>query len=436
MGEVPLEPPHRRRRTPTPAWLVAALSLLVGGAFAEESPLTLEQALDKALARNPGLAEIRARAAAMKAIPPQAGALPDPTLSFDLLNVPVRSFDLRREDMTMMEVGISQTLPFPGKRALQARAAQQEALAAADSVDEARLRLAREVKAAWWNLFYLDRALAITRDSEKLLLEMVETAQSRYRVGRGEQAEVLMAQLELSKLKDERLEWIGMRHGQTAQFNVLTDRAPEQPVVLPAEAKVVLPVLVESQLQEKAGRLSPRFARRRNMLEAAKARVDLAEQDYYPDFTVGAGYGVRQNSPAGDSRSDFASFRLSMNLPLYADRKQAMAVDQRRSELLQEQYSFQDEHHRTQAEIAAKTAEYDHIKDRMRLLEQEIVPQARLIAESLLARYRVGRTAFSDLLRAELGLFRYQTQYWQFLAQTQQLLAELTALVGEEVAPD
>lgn len=423
---------RRRCRIPNPLPLLILMAA-VSGLSAAEPELSLKRAVDLALSGNPGLAEIKARAEALAAVPPQAGALPDPSLNIDLLNVPTRSFDLRREDMTMLELGLSQTIPFPGKLALQQHIAEQEALAAADSVEEARLRLARDVRQGWWRLYYYDRALGVTDEAERFFQQLVGVSETRYRVGQGSQADVQLAQLELSKLKDERLELVGMRHGETARFNVLLNRAPETPVPIPAVAETRLPDLFEPALQEKAKETRPLFAQHRKMLEASRARVDLAEKDYYPDFTVGAGYGVRQNAPDGQTRSDFASFRLSLNLPVYAADKQARAVDQRRSEYLRDRYAIEDEHRKAQAEIAAAAADYRHARERMALFEKEIIPEARQTVRSLMAGYEVGRADFSDLLRAELTLFQYQGQYWRSLARTQQLLAELSAAVGGEI---
>ena len=70
------------------------------------------------------------------------------------------------------------------------------------------------------------------------------------------------------------------------------------------------------------------------------------------------------------------------------------------------------------------------------LLEREIIPEAGQTVNSLLAGYQVSRTDFSDLLRTQLSFFQYQAQYWQTLAGTQQLLAELSAEVGEELDHD
>jgi len=426
----PQKQARHRSRWFVASWLFA-LPLLP--AAAEEPPLSLAQAVEQALAGNPGIAEAKARAEAMAAIPSQKGALPDPSLNIDLLNVPTRSFNLHQEDMTMLEIGVSQMIPFPGKLALQEKAAEQEALAAADSVEVARARLARDVKQAWWRLFYYDRALSIAAEAGQFFRQLVDIAQTKYQVGQGTQQDVLMAQLEWSRLKDETLELTGMRHGESAQLNALLAHPSANPVRLPAEAEFKLPGLADAGLQEKSLRANPVFAQHGKMLAAAQTKVELAQKDYYPDFTVGAGYAVRQDTPNGETRSDFLSIRFGLSLPIYAAQKQAKAVDQRRVELLQEQYSLQDEHNKIHAAISTKTAEYHHARERMALFEHEIIPQARQTVESLLAGYQVSKSGFSDLLRAELTLFQYQTQYWQALTRAQQVLAELSAIVGEDL---
>lgn len=179
--------PARRR------WPVVAFALVGGLATPfkvlatppEAAVLTPQRAVAIALEGNPGLAQIRARAEAMAAIPAQEGALPDPVLNVGLLNLPTRHFDLRREDMTMLEVGISQLVPFPGKLALREQAATLEAEAAVHTVEEARLQLARDVVSRWWQLLALERTLRIIADSERLLQQLAAIADTKYRVGEG-----------------------------------------------------------------------------------------------------------------------------------------------------------------------------------------------------------------------------------------------------------
>lgn len=432
----PLYPLPSRRASRLYLAFVFSMMLSVATVHADEDVLLLKQAVELAQSGNPGLAEIKARAEALAAMPSQEGALPDPTLNFDALNVPTSSFSLRQEDMTMMDIGFSQTIPFPGKLALREKAAEQEALAAADSVSVARLRLIRDVKQAWWRLFYYDRAINVIGESERFFQQLIDTAQARYKVGQGEQVDVLLSQLELSKLKDEKIELISMRHGVGIRLNTLLNRNPDIWVQLPAEAEFKTPMLAIADLQQQAMQNSPLFEQHRKMLDAAKTKIEIAEKDFYPDLTLGAGYAVRQNTPSGESRSDFASVRLSVNLPIYADRKQSKALDQRHSELLQEQYASQDEHNKVHGEIAANIAQYQHAKERLTLFEHEIIPQTQQTVSSLLAGYPVGKATFSSLLRTQLSLFQYQSQYWKSLVETQQLLAELSNLIGEEQAHD
>jgi len=424
------------RRCAFMAAMVLVSTLHSTGPLADESDLSIQQSVEQALSGNPSIAEIKSRAEALAAIPSQEGALPDPTLNFGMLNVPTRSFNLQKEDMTMIEVGLSQTIPFPGKLALKEMAAEHEALAAASSVEDARLRLARDVKKIWWLLFYYDHALFVTEETEQFFQQLVDVAQTKYKTGLGSQQDVLLAQLELSKLKDEKLELTGMRHTENIQFNVLLNRKREKGVRLPRQVESKLPDLADSALQEKAMHSNPLFAQHNNMMDAARTKVELANKDFYPDLTLGSSYAFRQNTPDGLTRSDFLSVNLSINLPIYAQQKQAKAVDQRRSELLQEQYSAQDEHNKIHGEIAAKVAEYQHDKDRLALFEHEIIPQAEQTVRSLMAGYQVSKTDFSDLLRAQMTLFQYQGQYWKALTRTQQVLADLSALVGEELGHD
>ena len=119
------------------AWLMAAQS--------SASVLSLEAARTRALANNPGLAEMRERYRALVEVAPQQGALPDPVVSIAAANFPWDEFDRNQEPMTQLQLGVSQTFPFPGKRDLAEEAANFEAEAALLSVEEMRLGLAKNV---------------------------------------------------------------------------------------------------------------------------------------------------------------------------------------------------------------------------------------------------------------------------------------------------
>ncbi|MDV3242493.1 MAG: TolC family protein, partial [Methylocaldum sp.] len=324
-----------------------------------------------------------------------------------------------REDfMTMVDVGRSQTVPFPGKLALKEQAAGFEAEAAAQTVEEARLRLVRDVKLRWWQLFYLERTLQILTETETTLRDVIRAVQARYRVGEALQQDVLQAQLELSKLGEERLIHTAMHHREVARLNALLDRPPTTFFGLAYDQPDELPeMLAEEQLDEAAEQGRPLLNQKRRSVDAAQSRVELAKKDYYPDLTFSAGY---------------ARFGVSLDLPLYAGRKQAKAVDQQQSEWLREKYALQDAFRKVQADIAATLSDYRRAKDHHALLRHEIVPLAEQTVASLRANFEVGKAAMADLLRATANLRNAEIQAWQAYAQAQQALARLSAAAGKE----
>lgn len=396
--------------------------------------LSLMAAVAEVAAANPSLAVMRARAEALASLTQQQNVLPDPRLQLNLANVPLDSMDLRKEDMTQLVIGISQTLPYPGKLALQETAAAHEQQAAEGDEQETRLRLVRDVKTLWWNLYYLDRALETVERNRGVMRQFVDVAQSKYKVGKGLQQDVLLAQLELSKLQDEEITLHSLRRGQETGLNALLNRPATQPIRLPASTNdELLQIGDEAQLQSMAMEYRPLLAAKRNRLEAARARVGLAKKDYFPDFNVGATYGYRGDKPNGSSRSDLVSLMFSMNLPIYSHARQDKAVDQRTSQLLETQYLIDDAHQQVSAEVSQAVAEYQQAQEQLMLLKRGIIPQASQTVAAMLAAYQVNKVDFLNLARAQLTLFDYETRAWKMLSQGNQALARLSAAVGKEL---
>lgn len=395
--------------------------------------LSEQRAVELALDGNPGLAAIQSRAVALSGIPPQAGTLADPRLSFNMLNLPVDSFSLTQEPMTQLQVGLSQALPFPGKLDLKAEIATHLANAALADAEEAGIALAAGVRRAWWELFYIDRALDTVRRNQSLMRRLVAVAQSKYRTGQGLQQDVLLAQLELSRLLDTEIRVKAMRRTAVERLNVLMDRPSGTAVMLPARVSETLPELEDEEYYRDLAAGRSRLVAQASRLEAARSRVALAERDYYPDFRVAAGYGVRRGTRAGgDDLPDLASLMVSMNLPLHTAARQDNAVDQRQAELMREEFVLRDLRNRIAEEVALAVVDYRRARQQSGLLADGILPQARQTVDSMLAGYKVNKVDFLNLVRAQIALYEYETRYWRALSEAHQALAQLAAAVGRE----
>ena len=379
---------------------VLLVLIAMGDAQAGEV-LSVESAVVESLSANPGLESIQARAMALAEIPDQAEALPDPRLSFNIVNLPLDSLSLSQEPMTQVQVGIAQALPYPGKLALRSQAASYEAEAAEADVDEKRLQLARDVRTVWWNLFYLDRALEVVSQNQNLLQQIINVAETRYQVGQGQQQDILLAELESSKLADKAIRLNNLRENEMMRLNVLLNRPVETSITLPESVVDALPNLLSVQaLQDKAIVTRPLLAAQQGRTHAARSRADLAKKGYAPDFQLGAIYGFRNGDNAdGSSRSDMASIIFSMNLPIYSGSKQDRSVDQRNAEWVQQKFQLQDRRTLVALEVQQALSDYQRSGERASLFQQQIIPQANQTVDTTLAGYQVGKADFLILLR-------------------------------------
>ena len=83
--------------------------------------LPVDQAVEIALRQSPEIQALGAQSDALDAMVPQAGALPDPVLSLNALNLPTDSFDFDQEPMTNVQLALMQSIPshLPSQMCMQ-----------------------------------------------------------------------------------------------------------------------------------------------------------------------------------------------------------------------------------------------------------------------------------------------------------------------------
>ena len=424
-------------------WVVLSIIMLVltinasyASAQARQETLSIPTAVEIAIRDNPNLAEMQTRYQALAEVPSQVGTLPDPMVSLNAMNFPTDTYKRDQEAMTQLQVGFSQVFPFPGKLSLKEEAAEYDARAAGYSVDELRLQLIKNVKSKWWQLYYMDRALETVDSNQALLRQFITVAKTKYETGKGLQQDVLLSQLELSRLMDQEIQLQAIRRNQAIQLNILMDRPANDSITLPDKVSKKMPNLVdESELYQKAASVRPRLKQMETQIDAANSRLDLAKRDYYPDFKLGVTYGDRTGDnplPRGGARSDFVSVMVGVKIPLYAGRKQSKAVSQKSLELQKNRYALLDEKGLVTAAISSAVTDYHRAKQQYSLYGGGIVPQAQQTVQSMLAGYQVSEVDFLNLVRSQMTLFNYELQYWKALSDAKQALARLEAAVGEE----
>lgn len=411
------------------------LSLPATG-FAQTSVVELDHAVSMALDHSLELASLRAQSEAVRAASSQAGALPDPTLSLNAMNMPTDTFSLSQEPMTQMQLAISQSFPFPGKRKLRRESVEFRATATDQMLAERRVAIVGDVRSAWWQLMSLDKALQIVEQNKDLMRDFVQIAQTKYKVGSGLQQDVLLAQLELSRLLEREFRIQGTRRGAQAELNSLMNRPPDWALTLPAmpDNTELRELPAERQLLQQAGNTRALIDVQRDLVDSAQASLELARKDRYPDLKLGVGYGFRQGyDPLRSSdRSDLLTVMLSINLPLYSGSKQTKAVEQRAHEVSRQTLIMQDTLRGVEAAVSRNLADYLAARNQVLLLDTAIIPQAQQTVSSMLAGYQVNQVDFLNLVNTQITLYNAQINYWESLGRAKQALAKLASATGVE----
>jgi len=428
---------HNARAQDFPEGSAPVVKPEVSVEFPEADVLLLPAAIEAALSNNPGLKEIGQRAEAAAAVPSQVGSLPDPVLKFLAANLPADNFDRKQENMSQMGIGISQAFPFPGKLRLKKEAAQFIATATVHDHSQARLNLVRDIKIEWWRLFYLDQALEVVSRNLDLMRGFVEIAGKKYEVGSGLQSDIILAQLELSKLLEFEIRVKNARHASEARLVALIALPIDHVIRLPKTTSESLgDIPGEQKLLFLAENNSPLLSAQERRVDAAGKRKDLAKRDFYPDFVLSANYGARSGTnPVSDlEREDVVTFWLDVKIPLYAGTKQSKALEQRRAQENEEEFGLAQTRLMIQKEISTRFAFYQQNREQVSLFSSGIIPQAQQTVDAMRAGYLVDEVDFLNLVSAQITLYNYETRYWQVFAEAEQALAAIEATVGEEIS--
>jgi cobalt-zinc-cadmium efflux system outer membrane protein len=411
----------------------------------------LDSVIARAIATSAGLRAESARARAARSRIAPAGARPDPMLMAGFRNVPLSSPSLSRDEMTMSMAGVSQTIPYRGKRPLRTRVARAEADAADARSAEVRLAVTRQVTEAYYTLAASRLVLEAVARQQQLAVALAPAVEARYTAGTAMQSDIVTTRSEIALLAQEGAGVAEEARAALGNLNALLDRPAEAPAearipdrVLraalgdttrpPAFASAVLgarltdsPLLPTDSIVTLAVQRSPRVREHEALIAAQEAAAELAARDHLPDFDVSLEYGYRAR------RSDMISAVVSLPLPLQRRSKQEELALAARSELEAHEADHHAEITELRREVARLTSALERSRAQIALSRRAVIPQANAATQSATASYRAGRGEFVALLTTLRSTYSAETQYIRALQEFAVTLAELEALAGGEV---
>jgi outer membrane protein TolC len=413
------------------SWLAALLLLANASPLRAESTLTLAEAERLAVERDAVLQQLAAETTGMRERAVAEGQLMDPRLRFGAVNVPTNTFSFTEEDMTMVELGVSQEFPAGRTRELARRRMNQIATASEAAASNRRLVVKRELRRVWVELAYLDAARELLKTHESWVDQMRASARARYAAGQGKQLDVLEAGLDVAMLKEQELDVDrdeAMRRAQLERWLGAEDAARAGPFILPARSTLLPLAELESRLTQHPTQLD--YERR---IEAAQTAVDLARQRNKPGWMLDVSYGLRSGQSAnGESRPDMLTAMVSVDLPFFRTNRQDREIAAARAEAT----GLEDMHHDHQRELQATLDEawavVERTGDLERFYESDLVPLADQSVQAALIAYGNDRAMVDEVVRARRLALDTKLKYLRLSADRAQAQYELDYLVGEQ----
>ena len=402
-------------------------------ALAQETPpgYTVASLLDYARQNNPEYASMRheADAAAERVTP--AGALPDPKLKIELMDITKmgeQNATLSPSRVSSTQYTISQELPWFGKRDLKREIAELDADGAQGRYRGAWSEIAARLKTAHAQLYVLHRNEQITREILDLMVRLEQVAQARYAGGLAMQQDVIRAQVEQTGMRNDLIMLENEGNMLRARINMLLARPANAPLTKP-EALRPLPApakLDYAALEDRVRARNPRLFADEAAIKSAEKKRDLAYKERYPDFMLGVTPVQYRNSVKE------WQLMVEFNIPLQQASRRAM---ERESEsMLSAARARKDA---TANEVLSEMAENLSGIEAARRTEQlatsSLLPQAELTFNSALAAYENGKVDFATLLEAQQQIRKARLNQIKAQAEAQVRLAEIEKLLGEEL---
>jgi cobalt-zinc-cadmium efflux system outer membrane protein len=411
--------------------LALSLSLLTShfslfAAHAGSPPdLNLDELITEALKNSPELLVSESKVSASSYRIPQAKALPDPMFMFGYQNEGLSRINIGEELNSQGMFTLSQMFFFPGKRALKGEMATRDMESLQAMHNATRLRIAATVRQLYYELFLAYRSIDILTKLTEYFSRVEDAATARYSSGMGSQQEVVMAQTEKYMLLEK--EEMQKQKIQAIQgmLNTTVGREVNSPLGRPLEPSLTPYAFGLDELVDMAKANSPEIRSRQKMIEAAEAKVKMAEKEYYPDFTIGASY-----FPRTQGLMDMYNLTATINIPIFYKSKQEQAVLEAKANLLGAKRELSTMEYMLSSGIRESYSMTRTAEKLMTLYKEGVIPKTYQDFQLALSGYAAGKTEAITTISRLKALLDTELLYWGQYVEREKAVARLKAITG------
>ncbi len=333
--------------------------------------------------------------------------------------------------------GVSQKIPFPGKRSLKGKAQAKHAAMLKEKYEATKQEIIKDVKFSYFDLFWVDQALEINEEEKSILERVEKVAQRKYESNQVPQQDVIKVQVELSKIIQKLFLLKQNRQSIVVKLNTLLNRSYGFEI---SRILTVDDVSFDYELDD----LMAHVKNTRQELLAAHLSVEkagyeksLAKMAYLPDFIFGAEYiEIGGGSTALSNDGDDAWMGMvSVNVPIWFGKLKAQ-VKEKEEALFAEQKNKEDVESRVAFEVQDIYFKIKTYQDIVLLYETALIPQAQQAFDASQTGFETGSISFLDWLDTERTSLQTRLAYYKVITDYHKSIAYLQRVLGGDFQGD
>ena len=390
--------------------------------------LSVDEAVAEALEANPEIRASVRRLSLAQLKTTTARSLDDPMFMVRDWDTPLRQpWDLNQAQLMF---SVQQTFLSKEKRDARARIAGDDVEVASSELESLRQEVSADVREVCADLKRNADEMEVHDRQTALLKEALAAVLAQYTTGKVPEADVLRAQMALTRLNEHLIELEEERDNARARLNTLMGQSQDKPVEITGDyaSQAELPQIEE--LERLAIEHRPELAAQRKLLTKSRDQGQLTRLAMKPDFTAAAGYMVM---PTGSSSRNAYMAEMTMNLPWLnrnrhdGEAKQADAATEVTQAELDAKASAVFLEVR-QAQIETLAAE-----KRVKVYRDTLLPQAETAFKASTAAYQNNRAEFQTLIESQNLLLEIQIAYYKALSAADAGVAGLERAIGTQL---
>lgn len=412
-------------------FLIFLFFVSITNVYPQQNDAYLESLIKKAIELSPKLKTLENKQGVANSKIAQFSNLPDPMLTFGLMNLPTNSFSFIQEPMTGKILGLSQAVPFPGKLSAAADVLSKDGEIVQQEIDDARNEIANDIRKIYYDLRFTREAIRIAEKSKKNLEQISQVVKTKYTVSNSSQQNLIQIEVELTKIKDRIEELRGNERSNLAALNSYLLQASDVDIKTAQVPSLISEHYIIDNLVQSAKQNRPFLKGITLAKQKSQLMESLADYEFYPNFNFSLQYSQRDEiSRTNTSLNDLISVMVGFNLPFDYGGKKSAKVEE--AQLMQKMYAEQYE---TALQLLNKSfgisvSKLNELVEREKLIREGLLPQAEQSLKATIANYQVGNIDFINVLDAQNKVYEVETNLYKIRTAYFKELSQLEFLTG------